>query len=285
MGNFEQKVQGATKMLMISFLLFSLLFQSNDAFNTKTCDHEDIDAALVGLDNCIHYDAYDKVDDESVCDLLTPRKECETDKLGRCFETHYIEKIREERFSRMRKELLTTYKNISSSLNFILGMCQNVSYQNTTQEMLITQFNGIEYLKSDKNCTKEQISKFNTDLPECLEKQTKNAIKIFGNNTYYSDQDSKTEAQAVLDRTVRKCLLKPTCFSDRELITLSKILSKSLKVDYSIIIYDRKTGKEMRRIALGDFHAFTKVNIFSGSISFKPFSFIMFLILAVSLII
>jgi len=144
-------------------------------------------------------------------------------------------------------------------------LCPNVSHENNTQDIQRTQFHDLEFLDSEKNCTKEQISKFNTDLPKCLDIETKNAIKIFGKKTSGSEYQSKDKACSVLERTVGQCLLQPTCFSERELLTLSKILSKFLKKNYVMVIIDKNTGKETRRIALRDCDAFTKDNIFSTS--------------------
>ena len=264
-------------------MLVLIGFQSTLSFKTSTCHHEAID--LVGLDNCINYDSHDTIDQNEVCDMFTPRRECETKHLEGCFENEDVEEIRDQRFSQIRKELMKPYQNHASSFNFIVGMCPNISFENNTQD--VTAFHALEFLDTDKNCTKEQLSKFNTGLPKCLERETRNAIKIFGNQTTYSssaDYQTEDNACSVLDRTVGQCLLQPTCFSERELLILSKILSKFLKENYVVVIHDINTGKEIRRIALKDCEAFTKDNIFSTSNMRNPVSSLMFIIGAVVLI-
>jgi len=268
--------------MMVIFILVLLFFNSSLSFKTSTCLHEAIDRALVRLDNCINYENYDNYDEDDICDMFTPRKECETKEIGGCFENDHLEEIKEQRFSKIRKEIMKPYQNLTSTFNFIVGLCPNVSHENITKDIPRTQFHVLEHLDTDNNCTNEQMSKFNTDLPKCLERETKNAIKIFGNRTSSSTDQSEDNACSVLERTVGRCLLQPTCFSERELLTLSKILSRLLKENYVLVIYDKDTGKEERRISLKDCEAFTKDNIFSTSNLSKPPSSLTFFIGAIA---
>jgi len=260
---------------MLSLALFSLLFFTVHAFKTDKCEHTAVATALVDLNNCKNVIDRETVTEDIICGPFRTIQQCISNHIDGCLDNLDVEKVTNQTLAQIRKEfakviLESNSKYINNTVfNLLLDTCPNVPDEDYTNNMKKNMFDVIEVLETDNNCTEDQIIKFNTDIPICLEKETERAINIFGNKNSYSTSYSTREACSVLERTVGQCLLTPNCFSDRELLTLSKIMSKFLKEIYTLIITNVNTGSKTE-IALKKCHAFTKENIFSASRMVQP---------------
>merc|ERR1712106_1148860 len=247
-GQIKKMVTKKTR-IFCTLLLFNNLI--SNAFETDKCDHGNLTAALGKLISCL--DTRTDPEDD-ICVQFEKTGECAASILENCFDEENILKITKEVLADLR-DVKTGWMldpDIQNDLGLILlseaevdslfSACPNIPDKTFAENQNKTFFAlDLEAVRTDDNCTNEEIIDVNVESLRCIESEMENLD---------------------LERTVGNCLKKtfPSCFSMRERSFLRSNLSDQIHVLLKKLAdLAKSVWPEVEQIS------FSNCSVFSGS--------------------
>jgi len=257
-----------TKKIRIFCTLLLFNISISNAFETDKCDHGNLTSALGKLNSCLDTRA-DSGDD--ICIQFEKTRDCAAGILEKCFNTENISKIAKEvlGFLRAVKTGRMLEPDIQNALGLIplseaevdslFSACPNIPDKTFTENQNTTFF-ALEDVRTDDNCTKEEIIDVNVESWRCFESEMENLENL------EITADHRGSIQSIicsgLDRTVGNCLTKtfPSCFSMRERSFLRSNLSDLIQFMFmKLADLAKSVWPEIEQIS------FSNCSVFSGS--------------------
>jgi len=273
-----------SKKTRIGWTLLVLNFLHIHAFETDKCGHENLTTALGKLHTC--WDSI-TVSREDICGQFEETRECIANNLDKCFHEENIKKTSEETLAELRSFktaiLLTTDVQKAQGFNLseaevdsLFSVCPNIPdktfIENIGAQPVFVLEPGV---RTDNNCTEEEITDFNAGSEKCLESELDNTEAQFTVREDFSHPGSnETTICLYFDRVVGKCLRKtlPSCFSMRERIFLRSNLEEQIQYLF----------KKVMDLA-GEIWPELDCSVFSGSVMTNPRTSIAYILFAISL--
>jgi len=221
--------------------LFFLKFITISAFETAKCDHEHLKTAIANLDKCLEED---ESDTDDICSPFKDSGDCVENHLKICFEEENIKIIKKNKLAAIRKVTTLFILNpklqnyfgtqlSESEVDSMYSTCPDIPSKEYTENLTAKQFPELEQgVRTDNNCTLNEITDINVGIASCLKLETEKAkTSVVSILTRQRSGSVQSRMCSVLDSTVGKCMLKPFkgCFTERERIFLNKELSETLK--------------------------------------------------------
>ena len=225
-----------SKKTRIGCTLLVLNFLHIDGFETDKCDHQTLTIDIGKLHTC-----RDSITEsmEDICGQFEETRECVASNLDKCFHQEDIKKTTEETMAFLKgfqtKMLLSPeiqkYQGFilsKAEVDSLFSACTNLP-DKTFKENLHVFFLKAG-VRTDNNCTEEDITDFNTGSGKCLVSEHENTEAQLGRIS--ADRGFKQSTICPdFDRVVGNCLRKtsPSCFSMRERSFLRRKLVKEFQ--------------------------------------------------------
>ena len=244
-----------SKKTIIGCTLLVLNFLHIHGFETDKCDHENLTTALGKLHTC-----WDSITEsrEDICGQFEETRECVASNLDKCFHQKDIKKTTEETLVDLRtiKTEMLLSPDMQKAQGFILSeaevdslffVCPNIPdktfIENIGAQLVFVLEHGV---RTDNNCTEEEITDFNAGSGKCLDSELEKAeAQLWRISAHRGSKQSTIcpdfdGAVGNFDRAVGNCLRKtsPSCFSMRERSFLRSNLVEQMQ-------YLLKTVKEL----------------------------------------
>ena len=219
-------------------LLFN--FVGINTFETDKCEHWELIAVVSNFEKCLEKDS----DNEAEADQCTPFEEARD-----CVDNHLKGCFVEEDIAIITQDTLAGIRNFSASfllnpdfqqshgfvfseadVDVLYSKCENIPDKNYAQNSDNQKYVMLEDgVKTDNNCTKDEIKKVNTEIRQCLKVEVNDARTKIRN--LYHPASIQATVCSIMDKTLGKCIQKTfsLCFSEREKAYLKIKIAESLK--------------------------------------------------------
>jgi len=274
----------ALENILIAFSLLAWNFLQTDGFETDKCDHGNITASLRKLQTCLR--AEDDTGEDDICHEFKSSRECITSNLEECFTKANVERISNETLGEIRlgaTEILLDpdFQKIKgfvlteAQVDSFYSACPNIPDKSFSENVDPKLFFALEAgVRTDDNCTENEMIKVNVGRAECEKLERENAISQLNSRLRSARGSYQSTICSVLDGTVGKCLRKPfpECFSKRERVFLKKTMTENLQNLFKVV-------EDL--FGLGQI-SFSDCSVVSGSRMNYPTSSIVYVVLAIS---
>jgi len=262
----------------VFILCLSSILKSNfsDAFQTRKCDHEKIVRSLTNLQGCLNGEE----DSEEFCSLFQMARDCVKTNLKDCFAEEQVETVANETMAEYREIALNPKIHqvhgieltnpVLQNYIYLIDQCPFMPEKSFSDNVKSKKIDALEYVQTDKNCTKENITRYNVELGECYKKEFENALSKLHQSVKQKQQNLQFAVCKDLDQTIGKCLRKPllSCFSEREKSFLENFLSNDL---YDLEALEETLGADYN-VSVFECPVFKSENFFSDSSKLCPHS-------------
>ena len=237
------------------------------SFETDKCKHEKLIPAVTELGKCLEEDS-DAGNDH--CSPFEEARNCVTDNLKDCFLEEDVARISENTLANIRNQStkLLLHPVFQQSLGIalseedvdsIFSTCENIpgktQAQNAKTQKIVVLESGV---RTDNNCTKNEMTKVNNELILCMEVEKEKAKAELGKGLSRRASIQSTIC-SIMDKTLGKCIRKPFpfCFSDKENTFLKSEITDQMKIAFEAV--EDLLGATQRGISI------SSCSVFSGS--------------------
>jgi len=270
-----------SKKTRIGCTLLVLNFLHIHAFETDKCGHENLTTDIGKLHTCWNSITESR---ENICGQFEETRECIASNLDKCFHQEDIKKTTMETLADLRSfktdMLLNPVVQKAQGFNLskaevdsLFSVCPNIPektfIENIGAQPVIVLEHGV---RTDNNCTEEDITDFDAGSEKCLESELENM-----EGSLSVQRGSKQSAICPdFDRAVENCLRKtsPSCFSMRERSLLRSSLVEQMR--YVIKTIKELAGEHWPELDCSDFSGSSVMTDPSTSIAYIVFSISLF---------
>jgi len=215
-----------TPLLLLCIL--SILASPSFCFNTDTCSHSKVLNIGSSYSTCIKNKTAEFPND--VCFVFSAVKTCTQETYSPCFGDDTVALF----YSSTQIDIAKSLPNLGLSredIESLLKSCPEAPTKQETERFTVKNFAFLDFVETDRKCSKEDVEKLQFGFETCNKNSTADFLVELKSRVKRARGNLKNIVCDTFYDTIGECWRTqfPTCFSEREIIYLKEVSSRTYK--------------------------------------------------------